>query len=146
QVVVGPCVETENPVFDGVLRREHEHRCLNAELAQRCEDVDPVAPRQHEVEEYQVERTLAGKKESFLAGRGGRHVVVLGFETPSQGLCELLLVLDDQNAQDEPSARFRAHSIGLPSFRTAFLTQISETLKWCGVGTARMIRAVINEK
>src|SRR5262249_15623215 len=101
QVVVGAGVQAKNPVLDGVFRSEDEYRRLNTELAQSGEHVHTVAPRKHEVEEYQVKGTLACQKESFFAGRGARDLVMLGFKAPSQRPYEFLLVLDDQNAQYE---------------------------------------------
>ena len=66
EVIVGASVEAENPVFDRVLRRKDEHRRLNAALAQRRENIDTVAARQHEIEQ-QIDRknaALARKKPS----------------------------------------------------------------------------------
>src|SRR5215470_13913331 len=55
QVVVGAAVESQHPIFDGVPSRQDEYRRLNAALAQRRQNVDAIASRQHEIEQQQIE-------------------------------------------------------------------------------------------
>src|SRR5262249_28512615 len=97
QVIVRALVEAVDPVFDGVFSGEDQHWRIDAALAQRGEDVNAVAPRQHEIEKHQVKRLRVGEEESFFAGRCDGDLEALGLEPFTQRLRNLALILDDEN-------------------------------------------------
>ena len=71
---------------------------MNATLAQRGEDVDSVAARQHQIEQQKVEGALAREEEALFTGRRDRDFVVLRLKAIAQRIRDLLFVLDDENA------------------------------------------------
>jgi hypothetical protein len=91
-------VEADNSIFDGIPRRQHEHRRLNAAFAQGSEDIDPIAARQHEIEQQEVEGSLARKEEAFFSSCRDRDFVMLRLEARTQRIRHLCLILDNQNA------------------------------------------------
>jgi hypothetical protein len=91
-------VEPDNPVFNGVLRRKDEYRCLNATFTQCSEDIDTIAARQHEIEQQKVEGGLICEEEAFFSGRRNRDFIMLRLEARAQRIRDLRFVLDDQNA------------------------------------------------
>src|SRR5262245_18072389 len=98
EVVVGALVEADNPVFDRVLRRKDQYRCLNAAFAQRGEDIDAIAARQHEIEQQEVEGCLICQEEAFFSGGRDRDFVMLRLQARAQRIRDLRFILDNQNA------------------------------------------------
>jgi hypothetical protein len=90
-------VEAHHPVLDRVLRCNDQYRRLIATLAQRREDIDTVAARQHKIEQQKIEGTLAREEKAFLSGCSDRDFVVLCFKALAQRIRDLLFVLNDQN-------------------------------------------------
>ena len=113
QVVVGPRVEPDDPVLQGVPRRQHHHRRVEPLLAQGRENLEAVAPRQHQVEQDDLEPVPREAEEGALAGGLDHHVVPLAFEALAQGPGDLLLVLDDEQA----AGRRRPRPLGGPALQ-----------------------------
>src|SRR4029453_17267916 len=80
QIVVGTGVESVNAILDGVARRQHQHWCLEAALSHRREDLKPVAAREHQVEDHQVEALRGYPEEAILPRRRQRDLVVRRLE------------------------------------------------------------------
>src|SRR5262245_13968483 len=98
EVIVGAMVEADNPVFDRVLRRQDQYRCLNATFAQRGEDIDAIAARQHEIEQQEVKGCLICQEEALFSGGRNRNFIMLRLETRAQRIRDLCFILDNQNA------------------------------------------------
>src|SRR5262249_37600283 len=96
QIIVGAFVEPVHPVIDGVFRSEDQHGRLDSALAERGQNVYPVAPGQHEIEQHDVERLLVREIEAFLSSRRDAYFEVLGFETLAQCRRDLAFVLYDE--------------------------------------------------
>jgi hypothetical protein len=137
EVVICALVETDNPVFDGVLRGEDEHRRLNAAFAQCGEDIDTVAPRQHEIEQQEIERALAREEEALFSSRRNRDFVMLRLEARAQRIRHLRLILDNQNAHGvlRRESRSCTGTIDPIPCCSRSLTEISETRQWWGAET-----------
>jgi len=134
EVIVGTLVEADDPVFDGVLRGQDKYWRLNATFAQRGEDIDPVAARQHEIEQEEVEGALARQEEAFFSCGRNRDLVVLGLEARTQRIRDLRFVLDDQDVHGviRLESCSRADIIDPVPCCRGILTEISETLQWWG--------------
>src|SRR5215475_14673798 len=100
EIIVSALIEANHTILYRVLRRNDQYRRLIATLAQRREDIDTIAARQHEIEQQKVEGTLAREKEAFFSGRRNRDFVVLGFKALAQCVRYFLFVLNDQNTHD----------------------------------------------
>ena len=66
-VVVGAELEADDLVDHLAARGEHDHRRLDAALAQLAADVEAAHARQHQVEQQQVERIARRAFEPALA-------------------------------------------------------------------------------
>ena len=98
RIVVGAGVEPADAVREPVARGQHEDRRPDPRRAQPATDLEPVDPRQHDVEDDRVVVGRVRSRERVLAGDGNVHRVrLLGQPTAQQG-GELHLVLDDQEA------------------------------------------------
>jgi len=96
QVVVGPDLEAEELVRLGVPRGQHD----DGDLAPRPDParrLDPVEPRQVEVEDEEVEALPRGELDRLGAGEGLGHLVAEGGEVIAQDLVQLALVLDHED-------------------------------------------------
>ena len=82
-------------VVDTVACRENEHRCLDAALAKRLQDLQATPSGQHEIEHDEIELLGVRAVEAVLTRRGDDNVVTLGLERRRQYLRQLALVLDD---------------------------------------------------
>ena len=132
EVIVGALVEADNPIFDRVLRRQDEYRRLNAAFAQRGEDIDTIAARQHQIEQQKVEGGLICEEEAFFSGRRNRDFIVLRLESRAQRIRDLCFILDNQNAHGvlRIESCSRADIIKpVPCWRR-ILTEISDSLQW----------------
>ena len=98
EVVVGAAVEAGDLVGHAGARRQQQDRHLPAARAQLAQDGEPVAPRQHDVEDEQVVLALERAGESRLAVVRDVDLVVLGLQPALDEARHLLLVLDDQDA------------------------------------------------
>jgi hypothetical protein len=56
QVVVGPCLQPFDAIFNGVLGREHEDRRGETALAQGAADLESACAREDHVEHHHIER------------------------------------------------------------------------------------------
>ena len=97
QIVVGAAVEAGHAILERVARRQHQHRRLVAALAQRSENLQAVAARQHEIEQDDVERLGVQPEERAFAGVLDRDVVAFAVQPFPQGVGDLLFVLDDED-------------------------------------------------
>ena len=89
-----------SPIFEGVARREHEHRGLVAALPQRL-SIEDRRGRQHQVEQNDVEALGVEPKERALAGM----LTVTSSVRPRTSLKErwrLCVVLDDKDRRRAP--------------------------------------------
>src|SRR5581483_6817854 len=97
QIIVGADVETSHPVFNRIPRGQEEHGGSYATFPERSQDFESIVPRQHHIEDYQVERLSLDQVKALLARVGNTHRVVVCFESLAYGLGHFLLVLDDEN-------------------------------------------------
>jgi CheY-like chemotaxis protein len=81
-----------------VARRQHEDRRPHAGLAQAAADLQPVDPREHEVEKDCVVFRRLGLPERVLPAGGQVHCHSLLAETPAQEPGQLGLVFHDQHS------------------------------------------------
>ena len=68
-----------------------------AERPHPVEDLEPVDPRQHQVEQHEVGRRLAEAVERLDAVARGDHAEALGLEVAGEHLADHRLVVDDQH-------------------------------------------------
>ena len=73
---------------------------MHAALPERGQDLEPVAPGKHQVEQDEVECLVVDDKEPFFARHGDADVVSFGRQTLAESLRNLRLVFDDQDAHD----------------------------------------------
>jgi hypothetical protein len=90
-------------VLDGILGREDQHGGLEPALPQRGQDLNAVAPREHQIEEDHVEGFVVDEEESFLAVRRDADVIVLRLKPFAKGLGHLPVVLDNQDSHVCPA-------------------------------------------
>jgi hypothetical protein len=69
-------------------------------LPQRLQDLEATPPRQHQIEDDQIERFGVGLKETVLTRDGDGDVVVLRLQGCLEHLSEFPLVFDDQHTHD----------------------------------------------
>ena len=97
-VVVGPELEAEHLVDLLRLGREHDDRHGRALRAQPLADLEPVDPRQHQVEHDEVE-LLLGEARERLAAVGRLHdLVAVALQREREQRLDRLLVVDQQDA------------------------------------------------
>jgi hypothetical protein len=97
QVVVGTEVQTEHPIVDPIASRQNEHRRLESALPQDLENLETAPTREHEIENHYVEQFGIGVEKAVFASRSNHHIVVLRLQPFGQRLCQLRLVLDNQD-------------------------------------------------
>ena len=68
QIIIGAAVETRDTVVDAVTSRQDQHRRLDATLAKGFENLETAAPRQHEIQQDQIEPLSIGAEEAVFAG------------------------------------------------------------------------------
>jgi hypothetical protein len=68
-------------------------------LSQGLQDLQPVPPWEHQVENDEIECVGVGAKKPVFAGGGDDHIVVLGFQRNSEHLGQFPFILDDQDTQ-----------------------------------------------
>ena len=96
QVVVGAGVEPLDPRLDRVARGQHEDRDVVG-APQRLGHLDPVEPRQPEVEDHQVGQEGVGEVERADPVAGDLDVVALHPQRALEDLGDRVVVLDDQD-------------------------------------------------
>ena len=97
EVVVGAAVEAGDLVGHARARRQQQDGQLPAARAQLAQDGEPVAFRQHHVEDEQIVLALERAAESRLPVVRDVDLVVLRFQPALDEARHLLLVLDDQD-------------------------------------------------
>jgi hypothetical protein len=90
-------LSSRDPIIDGVLGGQDQDGRLEGLLAERGENLEAVAARQHEIEDHKIERLVVHEEKSFFARARDTDLVVLGLEPITKGFCDLLFVLDDQD-------------------------------------------------
>jgi hypothetical protein len=98
QIVVGSSIQSKDSILDPVARRENKYRCLNVPLAERLENLEPAAAREHQIEHHQVEKLGIRTVEPVLTGGRHDHVVVVGLQGGRQHLRQFPFVFDDEDA------------------------------------------------
>jgi len=97
EVVVGARVESLDAGLQGVSRCENQDRHVVV-VAQPLGDIDPVDLGQAEVEDHEVGGERATVLERGGAVRGGAHLIALHAQRALECLCNVLVVLDHQDA------------------------------------------------
>jgi hypothetical protein len=98
QVVVGPRVEPDNPVRDGVAGGQHEDCELTPLGANPARDIEPRDVREADVEDDDVDAVLAeGDVDARLAVGRDLDVMAVLFEQASERTAEPLVVLDEED-------------------------------------------------
>src|SRR3989442_313252 len=82
-------IETSITLSSGVARAATCH------TSRASISLDAIAPREHEIEQYEVEDLVVHEEESFLTGGRDPDVIVLGLEPFAEGPGDLLVILDD---------------------------------------------------
>ena len=98
QIVVGAAIEAVHAILERVARGQEEHRCDHALFTERREDLEAVAPWQHDVEQHEVERLGVQPEKGSLSGALDGDLVALAFEPLLKCPGHLVLVLDDEQA------------------------------------------------
>ena len=110
-VVVGPHVESPNPVADPVPSGEHQHRAPPSRLAQPPADLEPVEIGQHDVEDDHVIGVLGREPHRLASVTRDVDRVALLLEPALEEARHLRLVLHDEHAhQDRPAASAQARA------------------------------------
>ena len=120
-VVVGAELQADHLVDHLAARGQHDDRRLDAALAQLLADVEAVQPRQHHVEEDEIERLAGGALEAALAVGARFDRVALAREPVGQRQHQAGLVLDQQEplhaCDPVAAARLRRWRRGRPALR-----------------------------
>jgi hypothetical protein len=95
EVVVGAAVESVHTIVDGVLGRQDQDGSPERMLAERGENLETVASRQHKIEDHKIERLVVHEEKPFLTRARDADLVVLGLEPITKGFRDLLFVFDD---------------------------------------------------
>ena len=99
EVVVGPGVETEDAIVEGVARRDHDDGQGRATLAQPPADLGAGHARQHDVDGRGVEVLARRHREQGVeAVRDEPHVVTVAGQAAFDERTHLGVVLDEQDA------------------------------------------------
>ena len=69
-----------NRVFHGAVSGNHDHGDHPINRPEVHQDVQPIAVRQGDVEQHEIECALADAAQSFLARRSGFHFIAFQFE------------------------------------------------------------------
>ena len=105
QIVVGAAVQPLHAVLDRIPGREHEYWRLQPARPKRPADLEAVASREHDVEDYQVEVRDVGPMERLIPVAGHVDGVALLGETPSDELGYSCLVFNQQHLHRYPVLR-----------------------------------------
>ena len=103
QVVVGTHVEAANALLDGVSGRQHQDPGCNTlgwVLAERAADLEAVEAGHCDVETDQVVRGPRGLCEGLIAVQGRVDCVSVAAQAAGDGVDQVGLVVDEQNAHD----------------------------------------------
>ena len=100
-VVVGAELQADDLVDDLAARGQHDHRRLDAAPAQLAHDVEAAEPRQHDVEEDEIERLAGRALEAALAVAAALDAVSLAGEAIGQRHHQAGLVFDEEQALHE---------------------------------------------
>ena len=122
QVVVGPDVETLDPVADGVAGGEHEHRRVVVRRPQPAAHLETVDPGEPDVEHQGLRRPDGDLLEGRGAIRGQGDLVALEPQCPVERAAHGRIVVDDEYPHDLEAYR---RPIPLPWLRAhpyCFLT------------------------
>ena len=81
QIVVGSEIQAADSIVNAVSRRQDQDGRLDVTLPQRLEDFEPTAPRQHQIEDDEIEELGVRSIESVFSRRRNHDVVVLSLES-----------------------------------------------------------------
>src|SRR6188508_3528972 len=112
-VIVSTAVQTLDARFDLVARREHQDRNRGARRAQLLTDAEPVAARQHDVEDHRVVVGNRRVVERLVAVARNIDGVSLFAKTSRQHLRRTRLVFHKEDAHESewlPGARIHPRS------------------------------------
>jgi hypothetical protein len=98
QVIVGPGIQAQDLVVDGVARRQDEHVRLEPRLAPVAQERHAVDLGEHQVENDDVVAGGAGLVVALLAVLGGVDGEAFFFQAAAQGLCQRLVIFDQQDS------------------------------------------------
>jgi len=99
QVVVGAGVEPDHPVGDGVAGRQQDHRQPVVGGPQAADHLQPAQPRHHHIEDHQIGRRVADRRQGRRPVAGERDLEPLEHQPPTQRRADLLVVVDHQDAR-----------------------------------------------
>lgn len=120
EIVVGAKVQRADPVLDFRTRRQHQHRRRLFPGAQMAQDLKPVEPRQHDVEDHEI---IVGKFE-YVGGGLTVRLPIDGvpdlFQSPADCLPDIPRVLHQKDAHGQAVTR-KISPIN-PADLTAFVT------------------------
>ena len=137
QVIVGPAVQAPHAILERIARGQNQHRCLVSPLAQRSEDLQAVAARQHEIEQDGVERFGVQTEKRTFARVLDRDVVAFTVESFPEGIGDLLFVLDDEDPRRHVSRGHPDRTAGCRHLKGEFSTPI---VVLAGSGRPRVTR------
>jgi hypothetical protein len=95
QVVVGADFEARDAVGFFAERGQHQHRNVGF-LTQFAQNIEPVQPGKHHVENHRRVAAFEGALQSFAAVQRRIDLISEGFEVIVQQAAEFLVVVDDQ--------------------------------------------------
>ena len=98
EVVVGPGLESLDPVPHLVPRGQHQDAQLVPRRPQPAADLEAIDPGQHDVEDDEVGKVLARLLEALLAGGRLDDAVPLVGQAAADDGPDLRVVVDDQDA------------------------------------------------
>src|SRR2546421_3200385 len=97
EVVVGPDLESMDPVVLGAARADDDDRRADAVAARSLDDAPAVGLRDHQVEDADVGPLVAEAREPLLALRPPERVEARRRQVPRHALADDLVVLDDEH-------------------------------------------------
>jgi hypothetical protein len=100
QVIVGAGVEAAHAVIHGAPRSEDQDWGSETAPAHFKKSLKTSLPRQHDIQENQVESRVAQLPDSRLSGICERHLVSVSFQSFGDCTGQLTLVFYDQDSQD----------------------------------------------
>jgi hypothetical protein len=80
EIIVSTQVEAEYSVLDSVSGGQDQDWRLDRAFAERLQDLEAVAAREHEVQQHQIEALGVRPKKAVLARRRQDDFVVFGFQ------------------------------------------------------------------
>jgi hypothetical protein len=99
EIVVRTGVEATHAIRDGVSRREHQHRCLHPSTAKLGRDIEPVPPRQPDVDDREIRLLLQRLQETALTIAGGPYEPSLFAKNLLEQCEQVWAVFDDENSR-----------------------------------------------